>query len=162
MRTILMMTGALILAGCGNSAPPPPPAAPAKLPAGAWEVSAKVTSVDGKAAAQAKAKVGDVTVGKACVGADGVAPPPLFAAAGDRCEAQSPYVRNGRVNVQMTCKREGSSHAVMADVTGKYTADAITGEGRVTTYVGGMDNYVVKQELTGRRVGECKGGAAKA
>ena len=50
----------------------------------------------------------------------------------------------------------------MADISGKYTADAITGEGKVTTYLSGMDNYVVKQELTGRKVGECTAGDAKA
>lgn len=162
MRTILIITGSLMLAGCGNSAPPPPAAPPAKLPAGQWEVSAKVTALDGKAAKEATLKVGDVSTSSACVGSDGVAPPALFVAEGNSCEAQSPYVRNGRVNMQMTCKREGSSQPAMADISGKYTADAITGDARVTTYVSGMDNYVVKQQLTGRRVGECQGGAAKA
>lgn len=162
MRAIMIMAAALLLGGCGNSAPPPPPAAPAKLPAGEWEVTAKVTSVGGKVADKARVKVGDLLVSKACVGADGVAPPALFAAKGDSCEAQSPYVRNGRVNVQMSCTREGSGEKVMAAVNGKYTADAITGDGRVTTYVSGMDNHVVEQELTGRRLGECAAGEAKA
>lgn len=162
MRKVTMLLGAAMIAGCANDAPPPPPPAPAKLPAGEWEVTAKVTSVEGKAAADARIKSGDTATAKACVGSDGLAPPALFAAEGDTCEAQSPYVRNGRVNMQMTCSRKGSGSSVMADVSGTYTADAIRGEGKVTTYVSGMDNYVVKQELTGRRVGECSSGGAKA
>jgi hypothetical protein len=155
MRTTLTITGALLLAGCGNNAPPPPPPAPATLPAGEWEVSAKVTSLDGKAKDAAAIKVGDVLTARACVAADGVAPPALFAAEGDSCEAQSPYVRNGRLNMQMTCKRKGGVN-VMATVAGTYTPDSIKGDSRSTAYVSGMDNYVVKQDLSGRRIGECK------
>jgi hypothetical protein len=159
MRKLPLLVGAGLLAGCGADAPPPAPQAPATLAAGEWEVASRVTGLDGPAAAQATAKLGDSRTTRACIDADGAVPLVLFAGQGESCEARLPYARNGKLNVTMSCKRKGSATPILADVRGTFTDDTITAENAAMTYVNGLNGYQVKQQLSGRRVGDCQAGA---
>jgi hypothetical protein len=159
VRTLFLIGGAGLLAACG-AAEPPPPSAQAKLATGEWEVTSRVTGVEGPAAARATAKSGDSRTNRACIDADGVPPLALFAGPGESCEARLPYARSGKLNVTMSCKRKGSAAPILADVRGTFTADTITAENVAMTYVKGLSGFQVKQQLSGRRVGDCQAGAA--
>lgn len=149
---------ATLLAGCGE-APVENKAetVPAKLTPGQYEVTSTVSSfrsTDGKTPILA-AKQGDKSVSGGCVGADGTPPAELFAAKGDVCTVESPYVRNGRMNLTLNCTREGTSGRIMSQVNGSFTADGLTGTAETSTSLYGDGDYQLVSEFSGRRVGEC-------
>ena len=163
---LLLTAGALVLAGCSGETPANQTATaeapPASLPAGEYEVAATVASfrsTDG-ATPIVKVKQGDTSTSRACVGADGAPPPELFAAKGDVCTPQNAYVRNGRMNVTLNCKREGVSGSIMTEVSGSYTADSMKGSATTITSISGSGDYQMAQDFTARRVGECKAAPA--
>ena len=104
-----MMGAAMMLAACGGEeqAPAKEEAADA-LKAGLYEVTSEVTALAStdKTTPFTKLKVGDKTVVKACVSADGKPAPELFAEAeGDKCEMKNSYIRYGRLSAQMSKRR---------------------------------------------------------
>ncbi|WP_114227699.1 MULTISPECIES: DUF3617 domain-containing protein [Sphingomonas] len=158
----VLLTGAtLSLAGCDDAAPAnngaKAAAAPDTLPAGEYEVQAKVTSLrstDGKVPL-VKHKEGDVITSKGCVDAKGVPAPALFAAAGDECSVQNPYFSGGTINVTLSCTRKGVNGRIMVNVDGETTATGLKGHAVTTTFIDGPGDYDLKTELTGKRVGVC-------
>ena len=167
MRLLLIAGGALVLAGCSGETPANNQSAaaeapPATLPAGEYEATATVASfrsTDG-ATPIVQVKQGDTSTARACVGAEGDPPPELFAAKGDVCTPQNAYVRNGRLNVTLNCKREGVSGSIMTEVSGTYTADSMKGASTTITSLSGSGDYQMAQDFTARRVGECKAAPA--
>ena len=158
MRLVMCAGAALLLAACGSDEPAQNTAATAaKLAAGQYEVQMTVTgfrSTDGNTPV-IKAKPGDVITSQGCVGADGTPAPELFAAKGDACTPQNPYVRNGRLNLSLDCTRKGTSGRIMQEVNGSFTADALTGKVSTTSFIQGPGDYELKGDVKGRRVGEC-------
>ncbi|MCW3798016.1 DUF3617 domain-containing protein [Sphingomonas sp. BN140010] len=166
MRVVVCAGAALLLAACGSDEPAQntAAAAPAKLAAGQYEVQMTVTSfrsTDGKTPL-VKAKQGDVITGSGCVGADGTPAPELFAAKGDVCTVQNPYIRNGRMNLTLDCTRKGAPGRIMEEVNGSFTADGLTGTASTTSFIDGPGDYELKADVKGRRVGECTAAAPKA
>lgn len=165
MRISTIAGAGLLLAACGggdDAATNVAQAPPAKLTPGQYEVQATVTSfrsTDNSTPVLA-AKQGDVLTSQACVGADGAPPPELFAAKGDVCQAQNPYVRNGRMNLTLDCTRKGTPGKIMAEVNGSFTADAMEGTATTTSFIQGPGDYELRAELKGRRVGECSAAPA--
>jgi hypothetical protein len=158
-RIVVAASAAVLLAGCGTDEPAAPATAAkaAKLAPGQYEVQATVTSfrsTDGNSPL-VTAKQGDVVTSQACVGADGVPPPELFAAKGDSCTVQSPYVRGGRMNLTLDCNRKGSNGKIMTEVNGSFTADGLEGSVNTTSFIQGPGDYELRADLKGRRVGEC-------
>ena len=157
----------LALAACGGEKKEEPAAvaAPAKLSAGLYEVSAEVTqlaSTDNSTPAT-KLKQGDKQVVKACVSADGQPDPALLGEAGDKCEIKNSYIRNGRMSAQMSCTREGQSGYVMPAMMGSYSADGFEGEISTLTYFVAEGDYRLTRKVTAKRVGDCPAeGPAKA
>ena len=149
---------ALALAACGEKKKEPAAvAAPAKLSAGLYEVSAEVTqlaSTDNSTPAT-KLKQGDKQVVKACVSADGQPDPALLGEAGDKCEIKNSYIRNGRMSAQMSCTREGQSGYVMPAMMGSYSADGFEGEISTLTYFVAEGDYRLTRKVTAKRVGDC-------
>jgi hypothetical protein len=163
MRTMLMLSGALLLAGCGGETAQENVAAapPAKLTPGQYEVTASVSSsrsTDGTTPV-VSAKQGDTITSQGCVGADGLPPAELFAAKGDECTVQNPYVRGGRMNLTLDCTRDGTPGKIMAEVNGNFTADGLTGTANTTSFIQGPGDYELRTDITGRRVGECTAAA---
>ena len=160
MRVVMSAGAALLLAACGSDEPAQNTAAtatPAKLTPGQYEVQATVTgfrSTDGKTPV-IKAKQGDVITSQGCVGADGMPAPDLFAAKGDECAPQNPYIRNGRLNVSLDCTRKGAPGRIMTEINGSFTADTMTGTTSTTTFLSGPGDYELRADVKGRRVGEC-------
>ena len=164
---LVCMSGlAFAMAACGGEKKEEPvaSAAPAKLSAGLYEVSAQVTqlaSTDNTTPAT-KLKQGDTQVIKACVSADGQPEPALLGEEGDKCEIKNSYIRNGRMSAQMSCTREGLSGYVMPAMMGSYTADGFEGEINTLTYFAAEGDYRLTRKVTAKRVGDCPAeGAAK-
>lgn len=156
---MLIAAGAALLAGCGGEAQQKKEASavPAKLTPGEYEVTATVKSfrsTDGNTPVLA-AKQGDTITSQGCVGADGTPPPELFAAKGDACTVQNPYVRNGRMNLTLDCTRKGTPGKIMGEVNGSFTADGLTGSATTTSFIQGPGDYELRTDIAGRRVGAC-------
>ena len=153
----------LPLAGCGGDQPgngAAPAAAPEKLPAGAYEVEARVTSLrstDGKTPL-ARVKVGDVLTARGCVDDKGTPAPELFAAAGDQCRANDGYFSGGRINMTLDCTRKGVAGKIMVNVDGRTSLDGLTGTATTTSFIDGPGDYELRAEVTGKRTGACSAG----
>ena len=159
-RMFLAAGAAVLLVGCGSEQAAAPVKAE-KLTPGHYEVQATVASfrsTDGNTP-QVQAKQGEVVTTQACVGADGVPPPELFAAKGDQCTVQSPYVRGGRMNLTIDCNRPGTDGKIMTEVNGSFTADSLDGSVSTTSFIQGPGDYELKADVKGRRVGECRAAA---
>lgn len=152
----MVVAGALALAACGQPAEQPKAAeVPAKLPAGQYEVTAKVTSLvsTDKTPLPTFAKVGDTIVTQGCVGADGTPPAAMLATKGDQCAVADPYIRNGRMNLTLDCTRKGQGK-VMSTLNGSYTADGFTGTLTATSTFSGSGDYRLVEEISGRKVAD--------
>jgi hypothetical protein len=79
----------------------------------------------------------------------------LFAEGEDECKPTSSYLRSGRINLQMQCKREGEDGPVMQTVTGTSTGDSFEAEVSTSTYLTGFGDYSMVRTITGRRAGAC-------
>lgn len=166
MRTTIgtaLLTGAavLLLSGCGETPPATntakTAAAPDKLPAGEYEVTAKVASLrstDGKTPLT-KLKQGESVTTKGCVDDKGTPAPELFAAAGDQCTPQNPYLSGGVVNVTLSCARKGVAGKIMVNVDGATTAEGLKGNATTTTFIDGSGDYELRTDFTGKRIGAC-------
>ncbi|MGI8932034.1 MAG: DUF3617 domain-containing protein [Sphingomicrobium sp.] len=166
MRGMIMMAGAMLLAGCGSGGEAPAKnEVAAKLGAGLYDVTAEVANLAStdKTTPATKLKIGDKVMAQACVGAGGMPEAALLAEAGDTCTSASSYARNGRLNIQLACKRAGDNGSVMVSVDGKFTAEAFEGQAQSETQFYGQGDYRMTRNLTAKRVGDCPpGGAAKA
>ena len=154
---------ALPLAACGGDQPgnaAAPVAAPEKLPAGEYEVQARVTSIrstDGKTPL-VRLKEGDVLTSRGCVDDKGTPAPALFAAEGDQCRAGDGYFSGGRINMTLDCTRKGVAGKIMVNVDGRTSVDGLTGRATTTSFIDGPGDYELRAELTGKRTGACSAG----
>jgi hypothetical protein len=156
IRILLVSATTLALAACGSAdAPKQAEATPAKLPAGTYEVTATVKTLEStdKTPVPTFAKVGDVIKTQGCVGKDGLPAPELLAAKGDSCSLQNPYVRNGRMNVTLDCQRKGQGQ-VMAMLDGKYGADNFSGTLNSSSSFVGPGDYKLVEEITARKISD--------
>jgi hypothetical protein len=129
----------------------------ASLAGGQYEASWKVASLRsvGKTTPATNLKQDASGTTLACIAADGTIDPALFAEDGDSCTANNPYVRNGRIGLDLTCKREGTSGEVRQSVSGSFKADTLDAEVSTTTYLGGAGDYAMTRTITAKRVGDC-------
>ena len=126
MRKFVMIAGAAaLLGGCGDDAPVKnEPAMATSLRPGQYQADWKVTSlriVDKNPTAATNLKQDATGTTTACVGADNAIDPALFAEDGDSCTIGNPYVRNGRMQMDLTCSREGADgrgHSVLSRASG--------------------------------------------
>ncbi|MEO6247044.1 MAG: DUF3617 family protein [Sphingomicrobium sp.] len=159
MRVLLVAAPLLLLAACSDDAPPVDKrASEAKqLAAGAYEVQAKVetlTATDtGKPAT--KMKLGDTTVLKGCVAADGTPDASLFIEPGDACKPTQSYSSGAILNIQYHCARKGTSGSVNYSISGEFTADTFTAKSTEGTSFTTPDDYTLIRDLKAKRVGNC-------
>ena len=142
MRTIAIIAGAMLLAGCGGAETPKAEdeAIASKLDAGLYDVAGEVTSLAStdKTSPATKLAKDAKTGAQACVEADGKPDAALFAEAGDKCTTNSSYVRNGRLNMQYQCTRPGNPGYVMVTVDGSFTKNGFEGTAQSQTGFAGM------------------------
>ena len=160
MRKVWIVAGAAaLLAGCSGEAPKTEAEeVPATLPPGQYEASwtvASLRSVDKTTpATNLKEKATGTATG--CVADDGKVDPAMFAEDGDECTASNAYVRSGRISVDVSCRRTGSSGGdVRQTISGSYTAQGFEAEASTTTYLSGTGDYALVRTFTGKRIGEC-------
>ena len=165
MRRLIMIAGtAALIAGCGDDAPVKnEPETAASLEPGQYQADWKVASlriVDKNPTAATNLKPDATGTTTACVGAGGAVDPALFAEDGDNCTIGNPYIRNGRLQMDLTCSRKGQEGQVRQSVSGTFTADTINAEVSTTTYLSGYGDYAMSRTFTAKRLGECPPAAA--
>lgn len=164
-RLIIVAGAAALLSACSEEAPvKKQEAAATALTGGQYEASWKVTnlrSVD-KTTPATNLKLDASGTTLACIAADGTIDPALFAEDGDTCSAKSPYVRNGRIGLDVSCTREGSGGEIRQSVNGTFKADNLEAEVTTTTYLSGAGDYAMTRTVTAKRVGECPPNTATA
>ena len=168
MRTIISaLAAAAFVAGCSGESAQQPNAAEAEtakaLEPGEYELTAKVDQVRStdKTTPATSLKVGaSAPAMRACVAADGSLDPKMFAEASDSCTVADSYVRNGRMSVQLKCKRAGQGGNVMQLVDGDFTKDSFEAKVLGSTSFSGSGDYEMARSVTARRVGDCPAGAA--
>lgn len=155
---MLIALGALV-AGCGDEAPPAAekPAAAAALAPGEYEVTSRVSDLKSTDGSKPRTKLvaGAEATRKVCVGADAALPPDLFQEEGDTCEVKNSYVRNGKLNVQLACTRDGVPGQLVPAADGSFTADRFDAKVRTMTYFQGDGDYSMTRKLDGKRIGDC-------
>lgn len=148
----------VMLGACSSQEPAKPNEAVAQsLAAGLYEASIEVTrltSTDNTTPAT-KLKEGDRLTAQVCVGSDGKPEPAMLAEEGDSCQIKNSYIRNGRMNAEGSCTREGRPGQVMPAMNGSFTADGFSGEITTLTYFAADGDYRMSRKVTGRRVGDC-------
>jgi hypothetical protein len=156
-RLIIAAGAAFLVSGCGGEEPQNKTAAAAELSPGQYEASWKITQLRStdKTTPATNLKQDMTGTTLACVGPKNAFDPVLFAEDGDECTEDNRYARNGRINLSLTCKREGAGGEIRESVNGTYKADNFEAEVSVTTYLGGDGDYALMRTVTGKRVGEC-------
>ena len=149
----------LVLAGCGEAAPEnkAAPAAAASIAAGQWELTSEVTSFDtaDDGAPKINTPAGTRTVENVCVGAEGRPPTALFSGSGYDCEYGTYYVRNGRANVTLDCRRPGLQGSVQLAVDGTVEAEEFEFTRDIRTNLVTDGDVTIAARVTGRRTGDC-------
>jgi hypothetical protein len=156
-KLIIAASAAALVSACTEEAPVKTEGTATALSGGQYEASWKVTnlrSVDKTTpATNLKQDASGTTL--ACIAADGTIDPALFAEDGDVCTAKNPYVRNGRIGLDVSCTREGSAGEIRQSVSGTFKADTLDAEVTTTTYLAGAGDYAMSRTVTAKRVGEC-------
>lgn len=157
-RLFIAASAAIFVAGCSGEAPVEPKEETATaIQGGQYEASWKVTSLRSvdKTTPATNLKQDAIGTTLACIAADGTIDPALFAEDGDECTAKNPYVRNGRIGLDLTCQRKGTSGEVRQSVSGTFKADTLEAEVSTTTYLSGAGDYAMTRTVTAKRVGDC-------
>ncbi|MDQ3077783.1 MAG: DUF3617 domain-containing protein [Pseudomonadota bacterium] len=164
MMSLAATTAIALMTACGSEAPPAAKAAKAKaLTPGEYEVTREVTKLASadQSTPATTATMGEKTVTRACIAADGKLDPAMFVEAGDSCTQQSSYLRSGRLSVQYQCTRPNRGNVYPA-ADGNFTADGFEAVVTVATAFDGDGDYNLTRMLTARRVGDCPAGGASA
>lgn len=159
MRKWIAAAGAaMLVTSCSEEAPQPQAEeTPAALAGGQYEASwtvASLKSVD-KTTPATNLKQDATGTTLACIAADGTIDPALFAEDGDSCTAKNPYVRNGRIGLDLTCQRKGTGGEVRQSVSGTFKKDTLEAEVSTTTYLSGAGDYAMSRTVKAKRVGDC-------
>lgn len=160
MRVIIIAAAAGLVASCGNSAneKAEAQATAAALQPGeyalTWSAVDKGPSAD-KSASAAKPVTAADFPDRACVSADGTIDPAAFGNKSDQCHTVNSYVREGTVNVQVGCAREGKGE-VSQIASGSFTdADNFDATVETSTSFTGGGGYTMTRQLTAKRIGQC-------
>ena len=165
MRALLVIPIILIAASCGE-APVENKAGPAaspQLPAGMWELTSEVTSlakVDTEAP-RINTPVGTRATNSVCVRDGHQVPSAFFAGADYRCTYGNYYARNGRLNVTLTCRRDGLAGDINMAADGTYQGDTAEFRRNLRSNLTTEGDAVIDARVTARRTGECPAGAAE-
>jgi hypothetical protein len=154
-RTITIAAACALVAGCNASKQSAQAEeVPSALQSGEYELAwtdLKTSSSDKKLA---DANVAALMPARACVAAGGRIESAAFAEKGDHCRTMNSYVRNGIVNVQLLCSREGKG-SVSQVVSGSFRADSFKADVQTTTTFAGGANFTRTGKIAARRVGDC-------
>ena len=162
---MITAAAAILVSACSSEAPPAKQQeeTATSLKGGQYQGTFKVTALRTTDATTpaTKLKLDDTGNAAGCVSADGSIDPALFAEDGDTCTVSNPYVRNGRIGMDLTCKRKGQTGEIRQSVSGSFTGDSVDAEVSTSTYLAGTGDYAMTRTVTAKRVGECSAAPAK-
>jgi hypothetical protein len=165
---ILVLASFCLVAACSGSEEKKAEGPVAALPsAGQWEVAFETTafrSTDGKTPILTAA-VGDKETAAACIaaGSESKPDPALFTGAGYDCSYMTSYIKEGRVNAQLKCTREGANGSINMSASGTSTADTFEGTVDTTSFLHGDGDFTMTRKVTARRTAPaCQAAPAKA
>jgi hypothetical protein len=156
MRALIVMPLCLIAACSGGGGEENKAAeAAASMEAGQWEVSSEVTefrSTD-KAMPALKAAKGDKATAPACIEPDDAAKPEpeLFAGPGYECDYKNSYIKGGRLNASLSCKRDALEGEIMMSVQGTYTGTSFEGTVDTISYLSGEGDFAMNSKISGKK-----------
>lgn len=162
MRALALLP-LLFVASCGDGAAEnkAAPAVAAPSP-GQWELTSQVTRFRkaDQGAARIDTPVGTRATQSLCVAAGGRLPTEMFSGDGFACGYGNYYVRNGRANVTLNCRREGLTGEIPMTVDGTFGADSIALHRNLRTVLTSDGDVEIDADVTGRRTGACTPAAA--
>lgn len=157
------LIGLLALASCGDDAAPNKAAPVVASPSpGQWELASQVTRFikSDRGAARIDTPVGSRAAQSLCVAPGDRLPTELFSGEGFTCSYGTYYVRNGRANVSLTCRREGLAGSILMAVSGTFGADSVSLHRDIRTILTTDGDVQINADVTGRRTGACAPAAA--
>jgi len=149
----------VFVAGCGGEATENKVERAAALAPGQWELTSEVTSF--RQADQGRpgiaTPVGSRATANICVGAGSELPTAFFAGEGYRCAygTGSYYVHGGRINVTLTCTREGLTGNITMSADGAFQANSAEFRRNLRTILVGDGDVEIESRTTARRTGDC-------
>ena len=156
MRALMLLPICLVAACSGGGEEKAEKAkAPAALPAGQWEATYETENIRStdKTEPALKAAAGEKETASACV-REGAAPVELLGGPGYECGSKNSYMRNGRLNVSLQCRRDGIDGELMMTVSGNYTADTLDATIDTTAYLPGRGDFEMRRKITARKTGD--------
>ncbi|HYJ53397.1 MAG TPA: DUF3617 family protein [Allosphingosinicella sp.] len=165
MRALAVIPFIILAASCGET-PAENKAQPAAAlpPAGQWELTSEVTSlakVDTEAP-RLNTPVGTRATNSVCAAEGHQLPSAFFAGEGYRCTYGTYYARNGRLNVTMSCRRDGLAGDITMAAEGTYQGDTAEFRRNLRTNLTTEGDSVIDARVTARRTGDCTPQAAGA
>lgn len=159
MRLVLVLP-ILLVAACGSGEESPTnKAAPkaASLAAGQWELTAETGNVRtlDQGTPKIEATSGARITETVCVGSDTRPPTALFAGAGYQCRYENYYLRNGRINITLSCSREGMQGTIDMSADGSFDGETLQYDRNLRTSLAGDGDVEIDARVTGRRTGQC-------
>lgn len=163
MRAIACMLPLLFAAACGGGGESTietneaATAAPSTIEAGLWELTSEVTGFrqTDQGRPRINTPVGTRAASNACVGADTRPPTAFFAGEGYLCDYGAYYVRDGRVNLTLSCAREGLSGMIPISIEGRVDEDGVEFTRTIRTMLATDGDVEIAARVTGRRTGDC-------
>jgi len=160
-RTV--MIGLLMLGGCGGGEEKAKaPEAARALQAGQWEVSSEVAQFQtlDQGSPRINTPIGTKATEQSCVAAGETSQPQpaLFTGEAYQCRWGDLYMRGGRINGDLDCRRGGLS-PIDGTVSGTFTASEFDAEVSLSTRLVGDGDVSIVSRVRGRRAGECTSGA---
>ena len=80
--------------------------------------------------------------------------PELFAGSGYDCKYTNSYIRGGKLNAQLSCKRKPIQGEIAMNVEGSYTGTGFQGTVTATSFLPGEGDFVMTSKITGRRTAD--------
>lgn len=162
MRAIACLVPLLFVTACGSgeaetNEAEPIAAAPSTIDAGLWELASEVTRfrATDEGRPRIDTPVGTRATNSVCVGADTRPATAFFAGEGYVCNYGAYYVRNGRVNVTLSCAREGLSGTIPISVEGRLSEAGVEFTRTIRTMLATDGDVEIAATVTGRRTGDC-------
>jgi hypothetical protein len=148
----------ILAASCGETATENKAQPSAALPpAGQWELTSEVTSlakVDTEAP-RINTPAGTRATNSVCVREGHQIPSAFFAGEGYRCTYGTYYARNGRLNVTLSCHRDGLQGGLTMSAEGTYQGDTAEFRRNLRTNLTTEGDAVIDSRVTARRTGDC-------
>jgi hypothetical protein len=166
--TTLLLAAACSDGGAGEANNQKAASKATELTPGQWETTVEVTKLTQQDKAPKPAidtPAGTKSTSSACVTPADVKNPPAALLAGSdafQCTSSDMYMSGGTLSASLACSRKGVRGDIRMNLDGSYTADTITANQSLATFLPGDGDVSITSKLTARRTGECSAAPVKA